>query len=478
MSEAKTEKSLSVLIDGVTITAEDVEQSMRSRFATLTIRNAQAVPLLSPTRLDLYRQGDRQRLEAALTAADAMNNGSGEMHHWPRIMREALGLIDAAIVEGRLFVLDGLSSKASASTNKAKKTPVVIRLSDVEPETIDWLWYPYIPAGKLTLMDGDPGVGKSILSTKISAMVTVGEAFPKVIPEYDAPPVEPGNVIYVGIEDGLADTMRPRLAAAYGEADRFYAVRGATDESGDAVSISLKDLEFFRELLIEYTPRLMIIDPIMGFMGSGTNEWKTSDVNMILHPISLLAEEFNCAIIGIRHLTKDDKGGKSIYRGTGSISFMGAARSAILIGKDPENHDRIIIAHSKHNASQRGPSLAYQVVEELIKRSDGSEMAAPRVKWDGESSLTAEDLCAPPIRGDQEEERSAMQEAKDFLMAYLSDGPKEVNELKTAARKATISERTLRRAKAELDIVSRAISEDGKRGVGKWVWEFGSEVPF
>lgn len=364
-----------------------------------------------------------------------------------------------------------VSSDESAKTRTGERrlTPVVTRLSDVQPEIISWLWEPYIPLGKLTLLDGDPGVGKSVLCACIAAIVTRGLAFPSISPDFKTPGRDAANVLYIGVEDGLGDTMRPRLDAAGGDPEKFFAVRAAKDESGEFASVSLKDLGFFKALLEAYKPSVMFIDPLQGYLGDKVNPNLSSDINAVLHPIAQMAEESNCAIVGIRHLNKGGSAEKALYRGQNSIAFIGVARSGLLVGVDPEDPNRKIIAHQKHNVSARGTSLAYRIIEEPVEYED-RVIGAPRVRWDGESPLTADDLCAPPAKAGEDEE-FARDSARSFLRDLLAKEPVQFADIKEAAKKAGHAWRTVERAKALLGVASRRDdTQGGPYAKRPWVW--------
>jgi len=198
----------------------------------------------------------------------------------------------------------------------------IVRLSDVTPEKVEFLSYPYIPLGKLTLLDGDPGVGKSTLSLAIAAGVTLGKGVPGMVK------ADPGNVLVLSCEDGLSDTIRPRLDASGADVQKVFALRGVMtlDEEG---------LEALTHHLTEIRPRLVIIDPLVGYLGGKVDMHKGNEVRQVTAGLAELAEEFHCSFLAIRHLTKGGRD-KAIYRGIGSIDFTAAARSVLLAGTDPE----------------------------------------------------------------------------------------------------------------------------------------------
>ena len=183
---------------------------------------------------------------------------------------------------------------------------------------------------------------------------------------------------------------------------------------------------------------------------AGRDTWKASEVRGLLAPLASLAEEHGCAVVGVRHLTKQSM--KAIYRGQGSIDFLAACRSAFLVGENPENFNERVICHLKSNLAPKTPSLTFSLKE-------------GRFLWGAESSFTAEQILAVPVEG---EERSQMDEAEAFLRELLTDGPVESSEVKSQAKAAGISDHTLRRAKTALGVKAR---KTGFGEIGKWLWE-------
>jgi len=194
-------------------------------------------------------------------------------------------------------------------------TREIVRLSDVTPEKVEFLSYPYIPLGKLTLLDGDPGVGKSTLSLAIAAGVTLGNGIPGMVK------ADPGNVLVLSCEDGLADTIRPRLDKAGADASKVFALRGGV------MTLHEEGLAELSGYLKEYQPRLVIIDPLVGYLGGKVDMHKGNEVRQVTAGLADLAEKFHCSILGIRHLTKGGRD-KAIYRGIGSIDFTAAPEAS------------------------------------------------------------------------------------------------------------------------------------------------------
>ncbi len=338
------------------------------------------------------------------------------------------GLIDE---EGH-WVTDKL--KEGDRGNQKAKEPLshLVNMDDIEPETVDWLWQPYIPKGKVTLLEGDPGVGKSWVGMAIATAVSLGKGLPK------QEPGEPGNTLLASAEDGLSDTIRPRLDAMGADVSRVVAIDGA---------LTLDDAGFILlEVYISIVkPALLIIDPLVAYLGAAVDIHRANETRSVMARLAKLAETHQLAILAVRHLTKGGAA-KPIYRGLGSIDFTAACRSVLLAGCDPENQQSRGLVHIKSNLAPLGVSIGYEL------RDNG-------FFWTGESSLTTGDILAT----DSGEFTSAIDEAIDFLRDELATGDVLAKEIYRGANSAAISERTLKRAKANLHVRSH------KRD-GVWLW--------
>jgi len=202
-----------------------------------------------------------------------------------------------------------------------------IRLSDVQPERVSWLWPGRIPAGKLVTLDGDPSLGKSTLSLAFAAVITTGGTWPD-----NSPCAFPGDVILLSEEDGLADTVRPRLDAAGADVSRVHAVQGVTLPDGSLRPPTLADVEELHQLVTETGARLLIVDVLMAYLPSGADSHKDQDIRRVLSRLSALADATGCTVLLLRHLNKA-KGGDPMYRGGGSIGIVGAVRAGMLVGE-------------------------------------------------------------------------------------------------------------------------------------------------
>jgi hypothetical protein len=213
----------------------------------------------------------------------------------------------------------------------------------------------------------------------------------------------------------------------------------------DAIQIAVKDVN----------AKLVVIDPLMAYLGSETDSYRDQDVRRSLAPLASLARELEIAILLIRHLNKNGAS-NPIYRGGGSIGIIGAARSGLLVTKDPDDESKFILSVTKTNIAKMPPSLSYSV------KANPAEI--PFIVWHGVSQHTAASILSEQAGGN--EERSAVKDAEGFLEEYLMTGARDVPDIFKEARKAGIAEKTLRRAKSRLGIKAR--KSTFKEG---WVWE-------
>jgi hypothetical protein len=341
-------------------------------------------------------------------------------------------------VEHQRAFLAGHAPEGNGKAPPAVVTPVVQRLADVVAERVDWLWPGRIPLAKLTVLDGDPGLGKSTLTLDLAARLSTGGTMPD---GHRLP--EAAGVVLLTAEDGLADTVKPRLDAASADCARIVALTDVRDGT-EPVPVSLPaHLPALRVAVEQVAARLVIVDPLMAFLGSTVDSWRDQDIRRALRPLVTMAEETGAAVLVIRHLTKRP-GGQAIYRGGGSIGIVGAARSGLVVARDPADDGSVVLAASKSNLCAPPPSLRYQLV------SEGPHGVA-RVEWLGASQHTADQLMAGPADPD---ERSAIDTAVAFLQDALDDGPKPVREVIRDARAEGIAPRTLDRARAQLGVRS------------------------
>ncbi len=336
------------------------------------------------------------------------------------------------------------TSLVEPKTGISEDAPILRNISEVEPESVSWLWKPYIPFGKLTLLEGDPGVGKSWVALALTTAMSLGHGLP-----FQGENAE-GPVLIASAEDGLADTIRPRLDKMGANLSSIKAIDGlfTLDEAGFSL------LETWVESFI---PGLLIIDPLVAYFSGDMDINKANQVRYGTARLAKLATKWGLAIVAVRHLTK---GGslKPIYRGLGSIDFTASARSVLLAGCDPDNPQVRGLIHIKHNLSTEGVPIGYEI------REDG-------FLWTDHCDLTADKIFQATDGG------NALNEAKTFLLEVLASGEQAAKECFEEAKTRGISEVTLKRAKGDMGVLTYRIGEKGKEGGGKWFWKMPENLP-
>ena len=326
-----------------------------------------------------------------------------------------------------------------AALSQAQDELDIVPLSMIEEEDISWLWYPYIPLKKLTLVEGDPASGKTYLILAIAAAVTQGYS----LPDQDGSVGEPseqqkGSVLYITAEDGMADTIRPRARKCGADLARMFVLREPTPFSLQEPAPLKKALERFR-------PKLLVLDPIQAFIGANVDIHRTNEVRPLMTTLLAMAIQYECAVLCVRHWTKA-VGGRAKHRGQGNVDFAAAARSQIAVGESPHEAGKRIMAQAKLSLAGLGTSLVFAISD------DGLE-------WAGTSLITADELSAAQPQVQHHQRKDAMQ----WLKAYLKDGPQPSLMVIHDAEKAGIPEKTLRRAKEHLGILA---TKDGM----VWFW--------
>jgi archaellum biogenesis ATPase FlaH len=323
---------------------------------------------------------------------------------------------------------------------------VTISLADVEPERVDWLWHGRLPLGKIVVLDGDPSVGKSTLAVDCSARVSTGRAWP------DGAPNRRAAVLLLSAEDGLADTIRPRLDAAQGNPANVHAlteIRYRDEEDNVRTRpATLADLDEIERAVRRTRAVLVVVDVLMAFLPGKVDSHRDQDVRGVLSGLAAMAERTGCCVLMLRHLNKA-AGGSAMYRGGGSIGIIGAARVGLLAALDPEDENRRVLAGIKCNLAAMPEALAYQL-------TDSPEHGCARVEWLGASMHTAGQLLAGPR---DEDERTERDDAADWLHAYLVDNGGEASrrDLVKAARSEGHSERTLQRALRSANVTTARV---------------------
>jgi hypothetical protein len=299
--------------------------------------------------------------------------------------------------------------------------------------------------GKLAILDGDPGLAKSLVSLDLCARLSTGRPFP----DGNCGPDISCAIVLNG-EDGEEDTIRPRLQALGADLERVFVPNRARDALGQPLRFPAH-VDLLDEALMRTRAKLVVIDPIMAFLSPSILGSSDQSVRLALFPLAQLAEKYACVILLIRHLNKR-WGGRSIYRGGGSIGFLGACRSGWLIGRDPLLAERCVLAQMKNNLAPAQPSLAYVVTPD--------ESGLPTLSWIGPTEWSADQLLG---NGASAGAATEFGRACEFLNNFLADGPHTSREVWAAALEQDLSERTIERAKRELAIRSVQRREEGKR---------------
>ena len=317
-----------------------------------------------------------------------------------------------------------------------KDSVKIIRMSDVELTPVEWLWRPYLPFGKLSVLQGNPGEGKTYFAMHLAAACTNG----KLLPNMER--MEPFNVIYQTAEDGLGDTVKPRLIEAGADLDRVLVI----DDS--EVQLTLSD-ERIERAIIENNARLVIIDPIQAYLGADVDMNRANEVRPIFMRLGQVAQRTGCAILLIGHLNKA-AGMQSLQRGLGSIDIAAAVRSVMFIGKLKHDPTMRILTHEKSSLAPPGASLAFSLGDESGFR------------WVGEYDITADEM----LSGIEPQRETKTQQAKDLICALLAGGKQVLSEdIDKAALERGIPGRTVRDAKRELGDALKSKIVEGRKKV-------------
>lgn len=309
----------------------------------------------------------------------------------------------------------------------------LVYYKDIESRKIDWLWYPYIPFGKITLVQGDPGEGKTTFILSLLSVLSTGGHLPCSDIKIS------GNAIYQNTEDDNADTIKPRLERHGADCSKICFINKGID------SVSLED--DLEKWIRQANAKILVLDPIQSFIGENTDMNRANSVRPRMNRLKEIAGSTGCAVVLIGHLNKNASG-KANYRGLGSIDFSAAARSILVIGKPSDHPELRVMAQQKSNLGPIGQSLAFML-------NDGS------VKWIGPYDITADELYSSAAH---EKEATKSQSASVLLASILSDGEKPYKLILDKAEAEGIGKRTLMAAKAQMSVLSVKRS-------GGWYWK-------
>lgn len=317
----------------------------------------------------------------------------------------------------------------------------LIHMEDVVSKEVEWLWYPYIPYGKITIIEGDPGEGKTTLVLKLAAALSRGLP----LPCDDDKEYEPIHIIYQTAEDGIEDTIKPRLVKAGADCSMIRVI----DETDKELSMTDDRLE---QAIIETGARLIILDSIQAYIGATVDMHRANEIRPVLKHLGIIAEKHNCAIILIGHMNKAS-GSKSTYRGLGSIDIQAIARSVLLVARLRDKPNIRIMAHNKSSLAPTGDAIGFEMTED-----NGMVCIGPY-------DITIDEL----LSGNEGRGKKKLDIAENFIKEYF--GTNKVipsNEIMMEAAKRSIKRNTLLSAKKKLGITSD--KEKAEDGTIYWTW--------
>lgn len=331
----------------------------------------------------------------------------------------------------------------------------LVALSSLRAEQVSWLWDGRLPLGKVVVIDGDPATGKSTLTLDIAARVSTGRAWP------DGASCRRGGVLLLSAEDGLEDTIVPRLDAAGADRSMICAlssvpIRGDDGEVKPHAPVLPRDIPYLRTVITSRGIRLVVVDVLMAYLNGKVDSYRDQDVRGVLSQLAALAEDTGCTIVLLRHLNKAG-GSNALYRGGGSIGIVGAARSAFLVARDPDDPDLRYLAVTKSNLGPEPPTLAYRLV--------ATDLGCARVEWEAEPvPHTAAQLLSGPVSEDEKSERN---ECADWLSGFLlaRGGSAPAADVRKAANIEGLAWRTVQRARDRAGVISE---RGGFQGGSLW----------
>lgn len=359
--------------------------------------------------------------------------------------------IDTAAVPER-------SAAAGGKNNRRQRAVSSITAMDVQPRKVKWLWPGLIPFGAITVLAGQPGLGKSLLTIRLAADYSAGRLD------------QSGDVLMLTAEDPIAEVVVPRLAAA--RAKRSAIHFGAVEADGLSLPMRFpEDAGLLGDLARETGARLVVIDPLSAHLEGRVDSWKDQSIRGALAPLAALADEQQLAVVVVAHLNKGQST-DPLQRLGGSIGLPAAARSVLLLGRDPDDregergNDRVL-AHVKSNFGQQATSLAFRIVQTPVDPTFPHVKSA-EIIGTGTSSAEASDL----LRGHESGLPEVTAKAVAFLQNILADGPRRAKEVEAKAHEASLPMDTVKRAKAAAGV--RTYKERGVPN-GSWIWELDSD---
>jgi hypothetical protein len=326
--------------------------------------------------------------------------------------------------------------------------PDLICMAGVQPRPMDWLWKPWIPRGELTMLDGDPSMGKSTLTLDLIARVSRGWPMPPAPIGRAVSP--PGDVVILSAEDDPAATIRPRLDAAGADCGRVFFFPKVKKGDDWRLPILPDDLELLAEFLAGRRPALVTVDPLTAFVHQQYDAHKDSDIRHCLHRTIEAARSLGAALLVVRHLNKFNAGA-ALYRGGGSIGIIAAARSGLVVGRDPDDEDVRVLSSLKNNLAAAPLSLTYRLVQAPFDVS--------KVEWLGETDHLPDEILTHPSSGSRGRPADRKNQAESFIRQELAGGPVPSERLSAKAKEVGIRERALWAAKRTLKVRSENLSD-------------------
>lgn len=363
--------------------------------------------------------------------------------------------------------LVGLAESETVKPSQSVGRITYRRALDIQAKPISWLWQGRIARGKVSMLAGNPGLGKSQITASMAAIVSTGGRWPA-----DGTMCEVGNTLILSAEDDPEDTIRPRLEAAGADLSRVFLLDAVVDVENGLLNggeihraFNMKADLARLEMMVKAIggAALIVIDPITAYLGT-TDSHKNAEIRALLSPLADLAGKLGAAVVCVSHLNKDSHG-EALMRVTGSLAFVAAARAAFVVARDPENDVRRLFLPLKNNVGNDRTGLAF-TVESTQLDSPAGLIQTSRVLWESETvATTAEQAMRPQANI---EERSELDDAKDFLRGLLADGPIPSKQIRADSEGAGHAWRTIQRAQKALGI--EAVKESLRGG---WVWRIG-----
>lgn len=328
-------------------------------------------------------------------------------------------------------------------------------VADVDMKNVVWLWPQHLALKKVTIIAGDPGLGKSMLTADIAARVSKGFLFPGSESRR-----RPANVVFLAAEDSVEDTLRPRLEAADADVRRCHVIKMLKSDKGCSRMFALgSDLDkLANEIERIGNVALVIIDPISAYLGDADSH-RISEVAPLMNALADFAERTNCAVLVIHHPPKGQVA-KAIHAFSGSLAFSAGPRFVFVVAPDQAEDGRRLLLIVKCSVGLPPAGIGYRVLGKTVEAKDGVLIDAARIEWDREPVMVT---ATEAMRG--ETKTPKLQEAIDFLLEELADGPMLESEVRKLASFHGIADKTLRNAKEKIGIAS---VKDGF--AGKWMW--------